>query len=71
MHYLILFHPDLTIIYLDHHHRYRDLKFKHDRARLPVSYKSGPHWGVVVTRSNFKSETIFGFLIPDYTGQCT
>ena len=40
-------------------------------AGLPVSYKSGPPWGVAVTRSEFKSETIFGFLSPDYSGQRT
>ena len=37
-------------------------------AGLPVSYKLGPRLSVIVTRSNFKSETIFGFLGPDYTG---
>ena len=40
-------------------------------AGLPVSYKLGPRRSVVVTRSDFKSETIFGFLSPDYTGQST
>ena len=40
-------------------------------AGLPVSYKFGPRWGVVVTRSDFKLETIFGFLSPDYAEQRT
>ena len=40
-------------------------------AGLPMSYKLGPHWDDVITWSNFKSETSFGFLSPNYTGQCT
>ena len=39
-------------------------------ARLPVSYyKLGPRWDDVITWSDFKSETSFGFLSPNYTGQ--
>ena len=40
-------------------------------AELPVSYKLGPRWDGVITWSNFKSEVIFGFLSPNYTGYDT
>ena len=40
-------------------------------TELPVSYKLGPRLDVVITRSNFKSEAIFGFLSPNYTGHVT
>ena len=40
-------------------------------AGLSVSYNLGPRWDDVITWSDFKSETIFGFLSPNYTGQCT
>ena len=38
---------------------------------LPMSYKLGPHWGDVITWSDFNSGTSFGFRSPNYTGQCT
>ena len=40
-------------------------------AGLPLNYKLGPRWDDVITWSDFKSETIFGFLSPNYTGQHT
>ena len=40
-------------------------------AGLPMSYKLGPRWDDVITWFDFKSEAIFGFLSPNYTGQCT
>ena len=36
-----------------------------------VNYKLGPRWDDVIPWSDFKSETSFGFLGPNYTGQCT
>ena len=36
-------------------------------AGLPMSYKLGPRWNAVITRPDFKSEAIFGFLSPNYT----
>ena len=40
-------------------------------AGLPMSYKLGPRWNTIITRPDFKSDAIFGFLSPNYTGQCT
>ena len=40
-------------------------------AGLLMSYKLGTHWNAVITRSDFKSEAIFGFLSQNYTGQST
>ena len=40
-------------------------------AGLPMSYKMGPRWNAVTTRSDFKSEAIFGFLSPNYTWKST
>ena len=40
-------------------------------AGLPMSYNLGPHWGDVITWPDFKSETSFGFLSPNYTEQYT
>ena len=40
-------------------------------AGLPVSCTFRPRWDAVIIRSGFKSETIFGFLSPDYTGKHT
>ena len=40
-------------------------------AGFPSSHKLGPHWDDAITWSNFKSDTIFGFLSPNYTGKCT
>ena len=40
-------------------------------AELPIRGSLGCRWDVVITRSNFKSETIFGFLSPNYMGQVT
>ena len=40
-------------------------------AGLPVSYKLRPRWDDVITWLDFKSETSFGFLSPNYTGQYT
>ena len=40
-------------------------------AGLSVSYKLGPRWDDVISWSDFKSEAIFGFLSPNYMGQCT
>ena len=37
-------------------------------AKLRVSYKLGPRWDDVITWSDFKSETSFGFLSPNYAG---
>ena len=37
-------------------------------AGLPMSYKLGPPWNAVIPRSDFKSEAIFGFISPNYTG---
>ena len=37
---------------------------------LPMSYKLGPRSNAVITRPDFKSEAIFGFLSPNYTGKC-
>ena len=45
--------------------------YNHYTAGLPMSYKLGPRWDDFITWSDFKSETIFGFLSPNYTGQCT
>ena len=42
-----------------------------DTAGLPMSYKLGPRWNAVITRSDFNSEAIFGFLSPNYTGKST
>ena len=39
-----------------------------DTAGLSVSYKFGLRWNAVITRSDFKSEAIFGFLSSNYTG---
>ena len=36
---------------------------------LPMSYKLGPRWDGAITWSDFKSEAIFGFLSPNYTGK--
>ena len=36
-------------------------------AGLPMSYKLGSRWDNVITWSNFKSETSFGFLNPKTT----
>ena len=38
-------------------------------AGLPISYKLGPRLDDVRTWSDFKSETRFGFLSPNYTGE--
>ena len=38
-------------------------------AGLPMSDKLGPRWNAVITRPDFKSEAIFGFLSPTYTGK--
>ena len=38
---------------------------------LPISCTLGPRLDAVITRSNFKSEAIFGFLSPKYTGHVT
>ena len=35
-------------------------------AGLPISYKVGRRWNADITRSDFKSEAIFGFLSPNY-----
>ena len=35
-------------------------------AGLPISYTVGRRWGVTITRSDLKSEAIFGFLSPNY-----
>ena len=40
-------------------------------AGLSMSYKLGPRWDDVITWSDFRSETIFGFLSPNYAGQHT
>ena len=40
-------------------------------AGLPMSYKLGPRWDGAITWSDFKSEAIFGFLSPKYTGHDT
>ena len=40
-------------------------------AGLPISYKVGPLWNAVITRSDFKTEAIFGFPSPNYTCECT
>ena len=40
-------------------------------AGLPMSYKLGPPWNAVITRSDFKSEAIFGFLSPNCTWKST
>ena len=34
---------------------------------FPDSCTVGRHWDVTITRSDFKSETSFGFLSPNYT----
>ena len=38
-------------------------------AGLPIRWTLGRRWDDFITRSDFKSETIFGFLSPNYTGQ--
>ena len=38
---------------------------------LLISLTLGPRWEAVMTRSYFKSEAIFGFLSPNYTGHVT
>ena len=40
-------------------------------CQLQVGVTLGRRWDVIVTRSDFKSETSFGFLSPDYRGQST
>ena len=40
-------------------------------AGLPMSYKLGPCWDGAITLSDFKSEAIFRFLGPNYTGKST
>ena len=40
-------------------------------AGLPISCTVGPRWEAVIIRSNFKSEAIFGFPSPNYTGHVT
>ena len=40
-------------------------------AGLPMSYKLGPRWNAVITKFDFKSEAIFGFLSRNYMEQCT
>ena len=42
-------------------------------AGLTISYALGPRWdnAVTVTRSDFKTESSFEFLSPDYTGKGT
>ena len=38
-------------------------------AGLPIRWTLGRRWDDVITGSDFKSETIFGFLSQNYTGQ--
>ena len=40
-------------------------------AGLPIRWTLRRQWDDVITRSDSKSETISGFLGPNYTGQCT
>ena len=40
-------------------------------AGLPFSCTLERPWEVVITRSDVKSETIFGFRSPNYTGRVT
>ena len=40
-------------------------------AGLAIRWTLGRRWDNVITRSDFKSETIFGFLSPSYEGQDT
>ena len=42
---------------------------KLDTAELPFSCTLGSRWDVLMIRPDFKSEAIFGFLNPNYTGQ--
>ena len=46
-------------------------KHKEYTAELPMSYKLGPRWDGAITWSDFKSDAIFGFLSPNYTGHDT
>ena len=50
-------------------------EYRQDRpqgtAGLPMSYRLGHRWDDVTTWFDFKSETSFGFLSPNYMGQCT
>ena len=48
-----------------------DDRWRVGTAGLVMDYKLGPRWDDVITWSDFKSETIFGFLSPNYTGQHT
>ena len=40
-------------------------------AGLPISRILGRRWDVFITRSDFRSEAIFGFLNPNYRGHVT
>ena len=40
-------------------------------AGFPIRWTFGRHWADVTTKSDFKSETIFGILSPNYTEQHT
>ena len=40
-------------------------------AGLPIRWTLGRRWDNVITRSNFKSEALLGFLSPNYTGHVT
>ena len=40
-------------------------------AGLPIRWTLGPRREAVITRSNFKSDAIFGFLSPNYMGHVT
>ena len=51
--------------------RMSDMEMSDFTAGLPMSYKLGPRWDNVIPWSDFKSETIFGFPSPNFTGQRT
>ena len=48
-----------------------NLHTKKHTAGLPISLTWGRCWNTVITRSDFKSEAIFGFLSPNYIVKST
>ena len=58
-----------TYIYGDNMSVVNNTSKPESTAGLPISSTSGRRWDVVITRSDFKSETIFEFLSSNYRGQ--
>ena len=61
--------PDSPITF--HNHTLTRMPTSSSTAGLPIRWTLGRCWDDVITRSDFKSETIFGFLSLNYMGQHT